>query len=173
MRRLFGCLSDVKALDGSDRKSCAVSGRTTHGGVPLLSLKHGLVRQKSVLVLSGEGPYFKNSSYYDGTMFDLHGTRALAPELNGHPLSGLRLTDLTYSDGSQLRPLLRPNRGAEPHMTSYTLEAEPHLTSYTLESVLMAVERPFEMFDLRQVWDLIGEPADPARRRLPVHHVHM
>jgi anaerobic magnesium-protoporphyrin IX monomethyl ester cyclase len=126
----------------------------------LFNLKHGLVRQKSVLVLSGEGPYFKNSSYYDGTMFDLHGTRALAPELHGHPLSSLRLTDLTYSDGSQLRPLLRPNRGAEPNMTSYTLEAEPHLTSYTLESVLMAAERPFELFDLRQVWDLIGEPAD-------------
>lgn len=108
----------------------------------MLDLKHGPVRQKSVLVLSGEGPYFKNSSYYDGTMFDLHGTRALAPELHGHPLSGLRLTDLTYSDGSQLRPLLRPNRGAEPHLTAYTLEAEPHLTSYTLESILMAAERP-------------------------------
>src|SRR5262249_51534963 len=91
---------------------------------------------------------------------DLHGTRALAPELHGHPLSYLRLTDLTYSDGSQLRPLLRRNRGAEPNMTSYTMEAEPHLTSYTLESILMAAERPFEMFDLRQVWDLIGEPGD-------------
>ncbi|MGH3871662.1 MAG: B12-binding domain-containing radical SAM protein [Pseudonocardiaceae bacterium] len=82
-------------------------------------------------------------------MFDLHGIRPLAPEFPGHPLSGLRLTDLTYSDGSQQRPLLRAKRGAAPH-----------LTSYTLESILMAAERPFELFDLQEVWDLSSEPAD-------------
>lgn len=115
----------------------------------MVGRRNGLVGQKSVLVLSGEGPYFKNSSYYDGTMFDLHGTRPLAPEFPGHPLSGLRLTDLIYSDGSQQRPLLRPKRGAVPH-----------LTSYTLESILTAAERPFELFDLQEVWDLSSEPAD-------------
>jgi hypothetical protein len=115
----------------------------------LAEFRRGLVRQKSVLVLSGEGPYFRNSTYYDGTMFDRHGTRPLAPELPRHPLSNLRLTELTYPDGSQWRALLRPKRGAVPH-----------LTSYTLESILLAAERPFELFDLRDVWDLSREPAD-------------
>ena len=109
----------------------------------------GLVRQKSVLVLSGKGPYFKNSTYYDGTMFDLRGTRALAPEFSGHPLSGLRLADLTYRDGTRWRPLLRPVRGDVPHLTSYTLEA-----------ILMQASRPYELFDLQDVWDLTREPAE-------------
>lgn len=107
----------------------------------------GPVRQKSVLVLSGKGPYFKNSTYYDGTMFDLRGTRALATEFSGHPLSDLRLTDLTYRDGSLWRPLLRPVRGDVPHLTSYTLEA-----------ILLQASRPYELFDLQDVWDLTREP---------------
>ncbi|MDH6108197.1 anaerobic magnesium-protoporphyrin IX monomethyl ester cyclase [Kitasatospora sp. MAP12-15] len=104
--------------------------------------------QKSVLVLSGEGPYFKNSTYYDGTMFDAHATRPLAPEYVGHPLGELRLTDLVCSDGSRWQPLLRPKRGSVPH-----------LTSYTLESILLAADRRFELMDLGHVWDADGEPA--------------
>ncbi|MEV4664820.1 radical SAM protein [Micromonospora echinofusca] len=104
--------------------------------------------KKSVLVLAGEGPYFKNSSYYHGTMFDRGGTHPLAPEYPRHPLGGLRLTDLRYRDGAQWSPLLRPKRGAVPH-----------LTSYTLESILLAAERPFEILDLLDVWDLNREPA--------------
>jgi len=100
-------------------------------------------------VLSGQGPHFKNNTYFDGTMFDLHANRPLAPELPGHPLSGLRLTDLTYRSGSRWRPLLRPGRGAVPH-----------LTSYTLESILLQASRPFELFDLQDVWDLSRAPAD-------------
>jgi anaerobic magnesium-protoporphyrin IX monomethyl ester cyclase len=112
--------------------------------VPLAANGHGPARQKSVLVLSGKGPYFKNSVYYDETMFDLRGTRPLAPEFPGHPLSGLRLTDLTNRDGS---PLLRPERGDVPH-----------LTSYTLESILLQASRPFELFDLQDVWNKTREP---------------
>ncbi|MFF4501650.1 B12-binding domain-containing radical SAM protein [Streptomyces sp. NPDC001401] len=113
----------------------------------MVELSHGL-SQKSVLVLSGEGPYFKNSTYYDGTMFDAHGTRPLAPEYPGHPLGTLRLIDLSYSDGSRQQSLLRPKRGFVPH-----------LTSYTLESILSAADRPFELMDLQDVWDGGGEPA--------------
>lgn len=114
----------------------------------MVELGTGLAKQKSVLVLAGEGPYFKNSSYYESTMFDLGGTRPLAPELPGHPLGGLRLTDLTFRDGTEKRALLRPKRGAIPH-----------LTSYTLESILLAADRPFELMDLQDVWDLAQEPA--------------
>ncbi|MFJ6200047.1 B12-binding domain-containing radical SAM protein [Micromonospora sp. NPDC092111] len=103
---------------------------------------------KSVLVLSGEGPYFKNSSYYHRTMFDRHATHPLAVEYPQHPLGGLRLSDLRHHDGGRWTPLLRPKRGAVPH-----------LTSYTLESILLAAERPFEIFDLLDVWEPGCEPA--------------
>jgi anaerobic magnesium-protoporphyrin IX monomethyl ester cyclase len=103
---------------------------------------------KSVLVLSGEGPYFKNSSYYNGTMFDQQATYPLAPEYTDHPLGKLRLTDLKYRDASGWGPLLRPKRGAIPH-----------LTSFTLESILLACGRPLEMFDLNGMWELNREPA--------------
>ncbi len=112
-----------------------------------MELRRSPTAMKSVLVLSGEGPYFKNSSYYDGTMFDEPGDRPLVPELPGHPLSNLRLTDLRYRDGSRWCPLLRPKRGAVPH-----------LTSCTLESILLAAGRPFEILDLPDVWDPNGEP---------------
>jgi anaerobic magnesium-protoporphyrin IX monomethyl ester cyclase len=105
--------------------------------------------RKSVLVLSGEGPYFRNSTYYDGTMFDLQATRPLAPAYPQHPLSGLRLADLYFEEGTTRRPLLRPKRGAVPH-----------LTSYTLESILLAADRPYELIDLMDVWDLAREPAE-------------
>lgn len=115
----------------------------------MVATTHSSVARKSVLVLSGEGPYFKNSSYYDGTMFELHGSRPLAPELSWHPLGGLRLTDLVVGEGTQRRPLLRPKRGAIPH-----------LTSFTLESILVAADRPFELIDLGDLWDLTREPAE-------------
>jgi len=115
----------------------------------LVDTRHGPRFRKSVLVLSGEGPYFRNSTYYVGTMFDEQASRPLAPELTEHPLGELRLTDLRYSDGSGWRPLLRPKRGAVPH-----------LTSYTLESILLAAERPFELVDLLDVWDASRDPAD-------------
>jgi hypothetical protein len=102
---------------------------------------------KSVLVLAGEGPYFKNSSYYRHTMFDRHATYPLAAEYPQHPLGGLRLADLRYHDGAQWSDVLRPKRGAVPH-----------LTSYTLESILLAAERSFEIFDLLHVWELSREP---------------
>jgi tRNA A37 methylthiotransferase MiaB len=104
---------------------------------------------KSVLVLAGEGPYFRNSTYYDGTMFDQHATRPLAPEHPDHPLSSLRLVDLCYEDGGTLRPLMRPKRGAVPHLTSFTLQA-----------ILAAAARPFEYIDLLDVWDLTREPSE-------------
>jgi len=103
---------------------------------------------KSLLVLSGEGPYFKNSTYFDGTMFDQQASHPLAPEIPRHPLSGLRLVDLYYEDGGSPRPLMRPKRGAVPH-----------LTSFTLESILLAAGRPFELIDLMDVWDLTREPS--------------
>ncbi|MEV6930142.1 radical SAM protein [Dactylosporangium sp. NPDC051485] len=103
---------------------------------------------RSVLVLAGEGPYFKNSTYYHGTMFDRGATYPLASEYSTHPLSGLRLTDLRYHDSTGVHPLLRPKRGAVPH-----------LTSYTLESILLAAQRPFEVFDLLDVWELQRDPA--------------
>jgi radical SAM superfamily enzyme YgiQ (UPF0313 family) len=103
---------------------------------------------KSLLVLSGEGPYFRNSTYYDGTMFDQQASRPLAPEIPHHPLSGLRLVDLYYEDGGSAHPLMRPKRGAVPH-----------LTSFTLESILLAAGRPYELIDLMDVWDLTREPS--------------
>ena len=114
----------------------------------MVTLRCSPVDRKSVLVLAGEGPYFRNSTYYDGTMFDQNGTRPLAPEVPGHPLSDLRLTDLTYLDGSRWQPLMRSKKGAVPH-----------LTSWTLESILRSADRPMEMFSLQDVWDGNGEPA--------------
>jgi anaerobic magnesium-protoporphyrin IX monomethyl ester cyclase len=103
---------------------------------------------KSVLVLAGEGPYFRNSTYYDGTMFDQQATLRLAPEYPEHPLSGLRLVDLYYEEDGVQRPMLRRKRGAIPH-----------LTSFTLESILLAAGRPLELIDLVDVWDLSRDPS--------------
>lgn len=113
-----------------------------------MDLRRGTMTKNPVLLLAGEGPYFKNSSYYDGTMFDEHGRRPLAPELPWHPLGSLRLIDLTYSDGAGRHPLLRPKRGAVPH-----------LTYYTLESILLAAGRPYQALDLRAVWERSDGPA--------------
>nr|WP_145491748.1 MULTISPECIES: radical SAM protein [Streptomyces] len=105
------------------------------------------VANRNILVLSGEGPYFKNSSYYDGTMFDGGATRPLAPEAGDIPLAGLRLVDLRYREDGENKPLLRPKRGAIPH-----------LTSYTLESILLQQDWSFELLDLLHVWDEDREP---------------
>jgi anaerobic magnesium-protoporphyrin IX monomethyl ester cyclase len=104
---------------------------------------------RSVLVLAGEGPYFKYSSYYGGTMFDHGASLPVAPELFGEPLAELRLTDLGRYDKDGWQPLLRPKRGAIPH-----------LTSYTLESIMLDLDWQFELFDLGHVWNLDQEPAE-------------
>ncbi len=94
-------------------------------------------------MLSGEGPYFKYGRYLDGTLFDLRDRRALGSAANPHSLASLTLQDLWFvsAEGERV-PLIRPKRGAIPH-----------LTSFTLDSILAGTDREYEIFDLSHVWE--------------------
>jgi anaerobic magnesium-protoporphyrin IX monomethyl ester cyclase len=101
-----------------------------------------------VLVLAGEGPYFKNSSYLDGTFFDRHGAPALEQDYARTPVGPLRLDALRFDDAAGAsRPLLRSKRGLMPH-----------LTSFALNSILRATDAEYELFRLERVWDGDGAP---------------
>jgi len=106
----------------------------------------------SLLVLSGEGPYFKNGRYFDGSLLALDRSEVLLRDAPGDALADLTLHDLVIFDGAGGHPLLRPKRGAIPN-----------LTSFTLDSILAQCGREYEMFDLHHVWERDQEPlAEPG-----------
>lgn len=96
-----------------------------------------------VLLLAGEGPYFKNNRYLDGSLFDPSASRRAEVEgyfsRCGEPVS-LQLLGYRTPDG-QLRPLMRPKRGLIPN-----------LTAFTLESILRRASIPFVSLDLDVIW---------------------
>jgi tRNA A37 methylthiotransferase MiaB len=78
----------------------------------------------TVLLVSGLGPTFKNSEYLRGSLLDsVRGDENAAQYLANTGLAGFRLGDLGFEHGGQRYPLLRPRRGAIPHLTTFTLEA--------------------------------------------------
>ena len=103
-----------------------------------------------VLLLAGEGPYFKNNTYYDGSLFD-SSARARTDRYFA-PLGGLHLGQLRILDGGRTGgPALVPKRGIGPH-----------LSSYAVESILSETSHDVELFGLDGVWDGDCEPViDP------------
>jgi tRNA A37 methylthiotransferase MiaB len=103
-----------------------------------------------LLLLAGEGPYFKNNTYYDGSLFDST-ARARTGEYFA-ALGGMDLSQLRILDGPLAgRPALVPKRGIGPHLSSYTVEA-----------ILAETRHEVELFGLDGVWDGDREPAiDP------------
>ncbi len=100
----------------------------------------------SVLLLSGQGPEFKNRAYLDGSLFD--------PRWDGirganRPLAGLSLASLRYQDSAGAwRPLMRTKTGGIPC-----------LVTYVLESILYGLEEDYESFHLDHVWTGDAEPS--------------
>lgn len=101
-----------------------------------------------VLLLAGEGPYFKNSEYLDGTLFDPEVAPTIERELAQCGLPGVTIGNLHYQDGGTWRPLLRSKR-----------ELIPHLTAFTLDSILHRSGADYELFRLERVWDGQKEPS--------------
>lgn len=107
--------------------------------------------KRAVLVLSGEGPYFKNEDYLEGTLFDTKASDELRRTYYASAGQPVALDRLVVEDEGSVRPLLRPKRGTIPH-----------LTSFTLESILCNEGIDYEMFSLDHVWDGTKEPTiDP------------
>lgn len=100
-----------------------------------------------VLILAGEGPYFKNDTYLSGSLFDTAAGTALDAYFAG--LGTPHLDQLIYRDAKGApQPLLRSKR-----------DFVPHLSTYTLETIMRTTDADFEIFSLRSVWDNITEPA--------------
>lgn len=92
------------------------------------------------LLLSGLGFTYKNSFYFDETLFrDDIGERTQAI-LDRAELPDLRLAGFRFTERGGSRPLFRP-----PNPT-------PHLTSFALESILQAAERDYVRVALDEVW---------------------
>jgi anaerobic magnesium-protoporphyrin IX monomethyl ester cyclase len=101
-----------------------------------------------VLLLAGEGPYFKNSEYLDGTLFDREAAPRIERELGLAGLPGVRIENLRYHADGAWRPLLRSKR-----------ELIPHLTAFTLDSILHRTGADYELFRFERVWDGRKEPS--------------
>ncbi|ROO60635.1 radical SAM superfamily enzyme YgiQ (UPF0313 family) [Micromonospora sp. Llam0] len=92
------------------------------------------------LLLSGLGVTYRNSSYFDATLFrDEIDERAKAM-LEHAGLAGVRIRNFSFLDGAVRRPLLRPP------------DPVPHLTSFTLESILEAAGQEYIRIPLEDVW---------------------
>lgn len=99
------------------------------------------------LLLAGEGPYFKNSDYLDGTFFDASAVPRLHAEYCAGGIAPFALDALRYRSSDGVRPLIRPKRGMIPH-----------LTSFTLDSIMRTTDVEYELFRLEHVWDGDDEP---------------
>src|SRR6476659_4390799 len=95
-----------------------------------------------VLLLAGEGPYFKNSEYLDGTMFDREVALDLERRFAGVGFDAMRLDRLRFESPEGPAPLIRSKRGLVPH-----------LTSFTLDSILRETEVEYKLFRLERVWE--------------------
>lgn len=100
-----------------------------------------------VLLLAGEGPYFKNSEYLDDTLFDLRTATDLERDFARAGIPNLRIENLRYGRNGESRPLLRSKR-----------ELIPHLTAFTMDSILRLAGAEYELFRLERVWDGDAEP---------------
>ncbi|WP_437304750.1 B12-binding domain-containing radical SAM protein [Sorangium sp. So ce388] len=100
-----------------------------------------------ILLLSGLGPTIKNSELLSGTFFDDDTT------VNGPPQHHVGLgrsvgRQHIHYRGATAYPVLRPRRGAMPH-----------LSSSTLASILDGCGREYELFPLEDVWSGQREPS--------------
>ena len=94
-----------------------------------------------VLLVSGAGPGFLNSSYLSGTLLDRSGALSLDAQqhytIDGH---ALRLEDLRFRRKGRMRSVLRPRRNSIPH-----------LTTFTLASILEKWEIDYEVLDVGRI----------------------
>lgn len=101
-----------------------------------------------VLLLAGEGPYFKNSEYLDGTLFDREHSERLERTFAAAGIPSLRLDNLRFEENGEWQPLLRSKRGQIPH-----------LTAFTMASIVDRTGIDFELYRLERVWDETCEPS--------------
>jgi anaerobic magnesium-protoporphyrin IX monomethyl ester cyclase len=107
----------------------------------------------NVLLLAGEGPYFKNNDYLDGSLFDTDPERAATVahyfRQCGKPVAPQHLA---YRDRvGWRRPLLRKKKGRIPN-----------LTAFTLQSILHRACIEYTDLDLDVVWrDEAGPDTEP------------
>ena len=103
------------------------------------------------LLLSGLGPAYMNNAYLDGTLFAGDPGAHAKETLRRAGLDDLRLTDFAFEYSGRDYALLRPQR-----------VALPHLTTFTLESILRAGDHDYVHVDLQQVWpdEVVLPPGD-------------
>jgi anaerobic magnesium-protoporphyrin IX monomethyl ester cyclase len=99
-----------------------------------------------VLVMAGEGPYFKNSEYLDGTFFDQETAPVLARKYASAGQPPVTLDALHCRGPVGVQPLMRSKKGVVPH-----------LTSFTLDSIMRLTDTEYELFRLERLWEG-GEP---------------
>jgi anaerobic magnesium-protoporphyrin IX monomethyl ester cyclase len=75
-----------------------------------------------VLLVTGLGPSFKNHDYLANSLFD----RNSAEHLRVGYYGGFDIDQLCFDLRGRTYPLLRPRRGAIPHLTTFTLESILH-----------------------------------------------
>lgn len=92
------------------------------------------------LLLSGLGVTYKNSNYFGNSLFQDDPSEEIRTLLARSGAPDLKLANLTFADGDQRRPLLRPP------------DATPHLTTFTLESILGASKHDYVRIPLEDIW---------------------
>jgi hypothetical protein len=93
-----------------------------------------------VLLLSGLGPYALNMKTMDGTLLGPDGARGLHHAYVS--LIGRPLDPAAFRIAGSSQPLLRPARGAMPH-----------LTTETVRSILEASAVDYELLELADLWN--------------------
>jgi len=100
------------------------------------------------LLLSGLGVTYRNSSYFDATLFRDEIDERAEAILDRAGFPGLRMDNFSFADGATRRPLLRP-----PDPT-------PHLTSFTLESILEGADQEYLRIPLEDIWAEVAAAPD-------------
>ena len=100
------------------------------------------------LLLSGLGVTYKNSTYFDESLFGSELTPKADAMLVRSGLPTTWLHDLGFEDSGAQRPLLRPP------------DIPPHLTTFTLESILQDADEDYCRVELEDVWNDVARPPD-------------
>lgn len=93
------------------------------------------------LLLSGLGATYKNSDYFAGSLLAEAPTERVRTLLDKWVSPGFELKDLGFTQGPEVRQLLR-----EP-------DPPPHLTTFTLESILQWSDLHYTLVPLDAVWE--------------------
>lgn len=104
-----------------------------------------VIKNRNILVLSGEGPAFRKADYFRKSLLDRD--RLVTTDISDDSMQPDTFSIFDLVVGPAREPLLRPKSGYLPH-----------LTSFSLDSILDKLSWEYQMLDLAAIWEGDQEP---------------